>query len=152
MHRQRSFLLGQRPLTAREDSIPYPMVHTGHTMGVLPPLRKFPSFDFAFERLPEKLEVVDMREKRLATVSTGSTHAGPDGLDGTVREDGAEYPTGLRLALIIIALSLAVFLTALDNSIIATAIPKITDQFNSLPDVGWYGSCMLPSTPFCNIR
>ncbi|KAF3404136.1 Efflux pump roqT, partial [Talaromyces pinophilus] len=26
------------------------------------------------------------------------------------------------------------------NSIIATAIPKITDQFNSLDDVGWYGS------------
>lgn len=31
-----------------------------------------------------------------------------------------------------------------DNSIIATAIPKITDQFHSLDDVGWYGSaCML---------
>lgn len=29
-----------------------------------------------------------------------------------------------------------------DNTIIATAIPKITDQFNSLPDVGWYGSGM----------
>jgi hypothetical protein len=28
----------------------------------------------------------------------------------------------------------------LDNSIIATAIPKITDQFHSLEDVGWYGS------------
>lgn len=27
-----------------------------------------------------------------------------------------------------------------DNTIIATAIPKITDQFNSLNDVGWYGS------------
>lgn len=26
------------------------------------------------------------------------------------------------------------------NAIIATAIPKITDEFNSLPDVGWYGS------------
>lgn len=27
-----------------------------------------------------------------------------------------------------------------DNSIIATAIPRITDDFQSLSDVGWYGS------------
>lgn len=26
-----------------------------------------------------------------------------------------------------------------DNTIIATAIPKITDHFHSLSDVGWYG-------------
>ncbi|OWP05819.1 hypothetical protein B2J93_937 [Marssonina coronariae] len=35
---------------------------------------------------------------------------------------------------------------ALDNTIIATAIPKITDQFHSLPDVGWYGSAYLLTT------
>ncbi|KAK8125837.1 uncharacterized protein PG998_001596 [Apiospora kogelbergensis] len=29
------------------------------------------------------------------------------------------------------------------NAIIATAIPKITDEFRSLPDVGWYGSAYL---------
>ena len=33
-----------------------------------------------------------------------------------------------------------------DNTIIATAIPKITDQFNSLDDVGWYGSSYLLTT------
>lgn len=33
-----------------------------------------------------------------------------------------------------------------DNTIIATAIPKITDQFNSLDDVGWYGSAYLLTT------
>lgn len=52
------------------------------------------------------------------------------------------YPTGTKLALITLALCLSVFLMALDNTIIATAIPKITDEFNSLPDVGWYGSGM----------
>jgi hypothetical protein len=36
-----------------------------------------------------------------------------------------------------VALCLAVFLVALDNSIIATAIPKITERFKSLDDVGW---------------
>jgi len=64
----------------------------------------------------------------------------------TIREDGSEYPTGLKLTLITIALCLSVFLMALDNSIIATAIPKITDQFNSLQDVGWYGSAYLLTT------
>ncbi|TQV94956.1 efflux pump antibiotic resistance protein [Cordyceps javanica] len=29
---------------------------------------------------------------------------------------------------------------ALDNTIVATAIPKITDQFHGLSDVAWYGS------------
>ena len=33
-----------------------------------------------------------------------------------------------------------------DNTIIATAIPKITDQFESLADVGWYGSAYLLTT------
>ncbi|CAG8908739.1 unnamed protein product [Penicillium egyptiacum] len=32
------------------------------------------------------------------------------------------------------------------NSIIATAIPKITVQFHSLDDVGWYGSAYLLTT------
>ncbi|ORY66156.1 major facilitator superfamily domain-containing protein [Pseudomassariella vexata] len=62
------------------------------------------------------------------------------------REDGTEYPTGLKLGLITLALCLSVFLMALDNSIIATAIPKITDTFRSLPDVGWYGSAYLLTT------
>lgn len=56
------------------------------------------------------------------------------------RPDGSEYPSGLKLYLITLALCLGVFLMALDNSIIATAIPKITGEFNSLDDVGWYGS------------
>ncbi|KAL1962418.1 hypothetical protein VTN77DRAFT_9689 [Rasamsonia byssochlamydoides] len=35
------------------------------------------------------------------------------------------------------------FLVALDRTIISTAIPQITDEFNSLADVGWYGSAYL---------
>lgn len=33
-----------------------------------------------------------------------------------------------------------------DNTIIATAIPRITDQFKALEDVGWYGSSYLLTT------
>ncbi|KAH6666631.1 putative HC-toxin efflux carrier [Halenospora varia] len=60
--------------------------------------------------------------------------------------EGVVYPTGMALGLISMALCLSVFLMALDNTIIATAIPKITDQFHSLPDVGWYGSAYLLTT------
>ncbi|KAJ5489845.1 Major facilitator superfamily domain general substrate transporter [Penicillium expansum] len=57
--------------------------------------------------------------------------------------EGTEHRKGPQLALITLALCLGVFLIALDNCIIATAIPKITDQFHSLDDVGWYGSAYL---------
>ena len=61
-------------------------------------------------------------------------------------EDEIEYPSGLKLAIVSASLCLAVFLMALDNTIIATAIPKITDQFQSLDDVGWYASSYLLTT------
>ncbi len=57
-----------------------------------------------------------------------------------------EYPAGAKLAIITISLCLSVLLMALDNTIIATAIPRITDQFNSLDDVGWYGASYLLTT------
>ncbi|KAJ7663449.1 major facilitator superfamily domain-containing protein [Mycena rosella] len=59
---------------------------------------------------------------------------------------GDDFPHGIKLALLTLALCLSVFLVALDNTIIATAIPKITDQFKSLDDVGWYGSAYLLTT------
>ena len=52
-------------------------------------------------------------------------------------DEDVEYPHGLKLAVILAALCLAVFLVALDNTIISTAIPKITDQFHSIRDIGW---------------
>ncbi|KUJ08399.1 putative efflux pump antibiotic resistance protein [Mollisia scopiformis] len=56
------------------------------------------------------------------------------------------YPTGLKIFLIVFALSLAVFCVALDNTIIATAIPRITDEFHALQNIGWYGSAYLLTT------
>ncbi|KAL8942384.1 MAG: hypothetical protein Q9216_001704 [Gyalolechia sp. 2 TL-2023] len=60
--------------------------------------------------------------------------------------DEPEYPSGPKLAIITISLCVSVLLMALDNTIIATAIPRITDEFNSLNDVGWYGSSYLLTT------
>jgi len=81
------------------------------------------------------------KDNGITRQATAASAAGGKSLQQTrTREDGTEYPTGMKLGLISLALCLSVFLMALDNSIIATAIPKITDQFQSLPDVGWYGS------------
>ncbi|KAI0505130.1 putative efflux pump [Xylaria bambusicola] len=82
----------------------------------------------------------------LAKVQTARTTNGSALHPTETREDGTEYPSGTKLILISVALCLSVFLTALDNSIIATAIPAIAKQFNSLDDVGWYGSAYLLTT------
>ena len=47
---------------------------------------------------------------------------------------------GWRLVHIMAALSLVCFLILLDGSIMVTALPRITDEFHSLPDIGWYGA------------
>ncbi|KAK0708141.1 major facilitator superfamily domain-containing protein, partial [Lasiosphaeris hirsuta] len=51
-----------------------------------------------------------------------------------------EYPSRLGLGLIALGLCFAVFLFALDQTIVANAIPKITEEFDSVSDIGWYGS------------
>ncbi|KAJ4390722.1 hypothetical protein N0V93_004320 [Gnomoniopsis smithogilvyi] len=65
----------------------------------------------------------------------------PDGEPDPI-ETGSEerYPHGIRLAIIVASLAASVFLCALDETIITTAIPRITDEFNSINDIGWYGS------------
>lgn len=57
-----------------------------------------------------------------------------------------EYLQGFRLLAIVISMMLAVFCVALDNTIIATAIPHMTDTFKTVDDIGWYGSAYLLTT------
>ncbi|EER23998.1 Major Facilitator Superfamily protein [Coccidioides posadasii C735 delta SOWgp] len=56
------------------------------------------------------------------------------------RQNETQYPRGATLAFIVIALILSIFLPSLDMTIVATAIPKITDEFHGLDKVSWYGS------------
>ncbi|KAK0610986.1 major facilitator superfamily-domain-containing protein [Immersiella caudata] len=91
------------------------------------------------EAQPEKVE-------ELARQATAASKSGQSIQPTNTRQDGTEYPSGMKLGLITLALCLSVFLMALDNSIIATAIPEITNEFKSLPDVGWYGSAYLLTT------
>ncbi|KAL2057418.1 hypothetical protein ABVK25_002471 [Lepraria finkii] len=60
-----------------------------------------------------------------------------------LNEAKQEFPSTKRVIPIVAALYMAFFLVALDRTIIATAIPTITDDFHSLGDVGWYGSAYM---------
>ncbi|OKL58655.1 hypothetical protein UA08_06334 [Talaromyces atroroseus] len=64
----------------------------------------------------------------------------PDQPQTKNEQDEPEYPGIVKVILIVSSLFITVFLVALDQTIIGTAIPKITDQFHSVGDVGWYGS------------
>ncbi|KAF2231647.1 MFS transporter [Viridothelium virens] len=55
-------------------------------------------------------------------------------------EEKHEYPRVSEQYLMTMALCLSVFSISLGHTMISTAIPEITDQFNSLGDIGWYGS------------
>ncbi|KAI0970358.1 MFS gliotoxin efflux transporter glia [Xylaria arbuscula] len=91
-------------------------------------------------------------------MSSSETHVLPltppsdDAVDSTPAEktedEGAQAesvavddrPHGLRLMVIVAALLLSIFLVALDLTIVATAIPRITDEFHSINDIGWYAA------------
>lgn len=87
----------------------------------------------------EKPHVEDIKEASTPSVASDTIDKA-EVPAGSTDDDQANYPHGLKLVTLIIALCLAVFLVALDQTIIATAIPRITDRFRSIDDIGWYGS------------
>ncbi|KAJ2972132.1 hypothetical protein NUW58_g9247 [Xylaria curta] len=60
-----------------------------------------------------------------------------------IPDDDAEerfQPKSFRFWSVITSIFLALFLVALDRTIIGTATPQITREFHSPGDIGWYGS------------
>ncbi|KAI9892128.1 MAG: hypothetical protein M1814_001834 [Vezdaea aestivalis] len=94
------------------------------------------------EKNPPVVAPATPDEKEIVTSTTpGAPRTGAD-----VDLPYDAYPHGLKLTAIITALACAVFLVALDQTIIATAIPRITDRFRSIGDIGWYGSAYFLTT------
>jgi MFS family permease len=50
------------------------------------------------------------------------------------------YPSTAKTVVIMCCLYMSMFLVALDRTILATAVPRITDKFHSIDDIGWYAS------------
>ncbi|KAH9224740.1 MFS multidrug transporter [Leptodontidium sp. 2 PMI_412] len=63
----------------------------------------------------------------------------PVSLDGEV----PEYITGIRLHLVLFGITAVMFLVMLDMTIVVTAIPSISNDFDSIKDIGWYGTAYL---------
>lgn len=60
-------------------------------------------------------------------------------------------PKTLKFWLIILSIFVSMFLVALDRTILATAVPRITDEFKSLGDIGWYASAYMLTTAACQL-
>jgi len=104
---------------------------------------------------PKKKESEEVPPVPDATMGTLGGNKDEEDQDGTQELAAAptrtstkshEYPSGLRLGLVLSSLYISIFLISLDRLIVTTAIPAITDEFDSLPDVGWYGSAYLLTT------
>ena len=92
-----------------------------------------PSYGIEDEKIGEQEPTTGSEVKRVTTEND-------DGAEDLSRIATADYPRAFELSLIVVALVLSMFLVSLDMTIVATAIPRITDEFHSLDDVGWYGS------------
>lgn len=53
--------------------------------------------------------------------------------------------TGFSLYILLVSMLLLVFVITLDISVVATAVPRITDEFHTITDIGWYVSAFLIS-------
>ncbi|KAI1163289.1 MFS gliotoxin efflux transporter glia [Nemania serpens] len=70
----------------------------------------------------------------------GSTSPVAEEAESPTPKEVLEYPTGIRLFLLAGASILGVFLISLDQTIVGTAIPKITSEFGGLSNVSWYSA------------
>lgn len=95
-------------------------------------------------------------EKRGDNLKTSTTSSNPDGESNDQQNEEAreapsiptaatqnkepEYAHDFKLFNILAAVTLVCFLMLLDGTIVVAAAPRITDDFNSLDDIGWYGA------------
>ncbi|KAJ5958635.1 Major facilitator superfamily domain general substrate transporter [Penicillium vulpinum] len=92
----------------------------------------------------EKQATVEQPSRPSSTRVSGSDEGGMHVTDHDAKAHTTdEYPHGARLAAVLCSLMLGMFLVALDNTILGTAIPKITDEFHDLNKVSWYGAAYL---------
>ncbi|KAK4199272.1 putative multidrug efflux system protein [Triangularia verruculosa] len=90
-------------------------------------------------RLPSNPEV----DKFPGTTEVSSSCDGPSNPShefAALTNAEPQYVEGFKLVTLLASVTVVVFLMMLDTSILATAIPRITDEFSSLSDVGWYTS------------
>lgn len=107
----------------------------------------------------EKLEEKEIPNTFINEMDNSITkRKGPESDETAAVGDMNGYPHGATLFFVLLALAMSIFLASLDmvssqdisksimplilfcQTIVATAIPKITDEFHGLSKVSWYGS------------
>ncbi|KAK5240746.1 hypothetical protein LTR40_007798, partial [Exophiala xenobiotica] len=66
----------------------------------------------------------------------GTTADAPNSMDPKGKQTDITYPTGIKLGLLMMSIFVGMFLSSLDKFIVSTAIPQITNEFNSADDIG----------------
>lgn len=97
-------------------------------------------------RPSSSLSLIKSASEHAGTRQKTATPSGPPGPGGPGAPNDLYQPKSLKFWLILVSNFLAMFLVALDRTIVATAIPQITDDFHSLGDIGWYGSAYMLTT------
>lgn len=89
----------------------------------------------------------------MTTSSVAVNEAQPASTEQSEKEQGDTAPNadheedthlkGVPLYALLASLFLLIIIVTLDISILSTAIPRITDDFHTIADIGWYGSSFL---------
>ncbi|KAK5192938.1 hypothetical protein LTR92_007232 [Exophiala xenobiotica] len=93
------------------------------------------------EKRPRKEEVASPAQYRSG--QSGPAADAPNSMDPKSKQTDITYPTGIKLGLLMMSVFVGMFLSSLDKFIVSTAIPQITNEFNSADDIGWYGTAYL---------
>lgn len=80
---------------------------------------------------------------------TEKTESDSDELPTSIGDE--EKVTWSELLMLCIPVALISFLVWLDETILATAIPKISDEFDSFSQIGWYGPAYLFGLCTCQL-
>ncbi|KAJ5732008.1 hypothetical protein N7493_003489 [Penicillium malachiteum] len=92
---------------------------------------------------PPQLEVEDHDVLEKSLNDSSSQQDATNALEHTLTTESLKYPPMSKIIPIILAVYISMFLISLDRLIVGTAIPKITDEFHSVNDIGWYGSAYM---------
>ena len=103
---------------------------------------------------PDALDLKKRDDKNDPSTTSSIQHdpdGEPDGKQGAEKKVASsmllstqsqepEWAHGFQLFNILAAVTFVCFLMLLDATIVVAAVPRITDHFNSLKDIGWYGA------------
>lgn len=94
----------------------------------------------------DKLDDSSLLETPVSDGTPRTGRAPPPGVPYQREVEENYKPNTAKFWLVIVSAFVPTFIVALDRTILSTAIPQITNDFDSLGDIGWYGSAYMLAT------